>query len=208
MPSAEPERPVFYYDLTSPECWLMAEEVNAALPVVPVWQPLDVAAVRELAGGPTGGEETSDLAARRAGVAREAAARGLPAVRWPEPFPADGEAAMQVATFAQACGRAVAFSLAAFRQAFAAGRDLADPDTLLLAAAACELHPRAVLKGIETRGVKERVRRAHEQAARLGVGPVPCVRAGGALFTGESLLEHAAIAFAARGSSGDTPLSS
>ena len=55
--------------------------------------------------------------------------------------------AMRAAVFAQQTGRVVAFSLAAFRQAFAGGRDLTDTDNVLLAAAACELHPRAVLKG-------------------------------------------------------------
>jgi len=196
---AEPERPVFYYDLTSPECWLVAEEVNAALPLVPVWQPLDAAAVRELAGVRTAGDKAPDLADRRARIEGEAAARGLPPVRWPEPFPADGDAAMRVATFAQASGRVVAFSLAAFRQAFAAGRDLADPDTLLLAAAACELHPRAVLKGIETRGVRDRARRAHEEAAGLGVEAVPCVRAAGELFTGVALLGRASARLGGEG---------
>ena len=49
--------------------------------------------------------------------------------------------AMRVATFAKQTGRTVSFALAAFRQAFAAGRDLSDPDNVLIAAAACELHP-------------------------------------------------------------------
>ena len=57
---------------------------------------------------------------------------------------------MRAATFAQKSGRAVAFSLAAFRQAFAGGRDLAETDNVLIAAAACELHPNAVLKAIES----------------------------------------------------------
>ena len=62
---------------------------------------------------------------------------------WPEPFPSDSEWAMLVATYAKQIGRAVAFSLAAFRQAFAAGRDLSERDNVLIAAAACEMHPLA-----------------------------------------------------------------
>ncbi len=54
---------------------------------------------------------------------------------------------MLAATYAKRIGRAVAFSLAAFRQAFAGGRDLADQDTILIAGAACEMHPTALLKG-------------------------------------------------------------
>jgi len=190
--SGATERPVFYLDLTSPESWLAAEEVNGLLPVVPVWQPIDVAAVRKLAGGASPAVSTGAHSTRRAGIERRAAALGLPAVRWPDPFPADAERAVRAATFAQASGRVVAFSLAAMRQAFAAGRDLTDTDTLLLAGAACELHPRAVLKGIETRSVHDRVGRAHEAALACGVTDVPCVRAGGELFSGDSLLERAA----------------
>ena len=44
-------------------------------------------------------------------------------------FPPDTEWAMLVATYAKQVGRVVAYSLAAFRQAFAAGRDLGERDT-------------------------------------------------------------------------------
>ena len=106
----------------------------------------------------------------RAAVERRAAELGLPAVRWPEPFPFDSRTAMLAATFAKRSGRAVAFSLAAMRQAFAAGRDLSQTDNVLIAAAACELHPRALLKGIELRAVREELEAASEAA-----GPVPRV---------------------------------
>ena len=56
------------------------------------------------------------------------------------------------ATYAKQIGRAVAFSLAAFRQAFAGGRAL-DEDTVVIAAAACEMHPRAVLQALGRRSV-------------------------------------------------------
>ena len=60
-------------------------------------------------------------AARRCSrTARTRAGRcppGLQPLRWPDPFPAESEWAMLVATYAKQIGRAVAFSLAAFRQA-------------------------------------------------------------------------------------------
>ncbi len=65
----------------------------------------------------------------------------LQPLRWPERWPPDTRTAMLAATYAKQIGRAVAFSLAAFRQAFAGGRDLGDTDTVLIAAAACEMHP-------------------------------------------------------------------
>ena len=54
-------------------------------------------------------------------VERRAAEYGLPPVRWPEPWPGNTLLAMRAATFATQIGKAVSFSLAAFRQAFAGG---------------------------------------------------------------------------------------
>jgi len=189
-----PERPVFYYDLASPECWLAAERINAELPQVPVWQPVHLPTVLGAAevGASTGRSEEVGASERRAAVEHAAAERGLLPVRWPEPFPADTALAMRAAIFAQASGRAVAFSLAAFRQAFAAGRDLGDPDNVVIAAAACELHPRAVLKGIDTRSVRERLEAACVQAAAAGVRSLPAVRAGTEILEGADAVERAA----------------
>ena len=89
-------------------------------------------------------------------------------------------------------GRAVSFSLAAFRQAFAAGRDLSDPENVLLAAAACELHPKAVLSAIESQGVKDALRAATDSAAERGVKGVPSVVIGEEVFWGDDRLEEAA----------------
>ncbi len=58
---------------------------------------------------------------------------GLQPLRWPANWPPDTAIAMLAATYAKQIGRAVAFSLAAFRQAFAGGRDLGDEDTVLIA---------------------------------------------------------------------------
>ena len=176
---------MFYYDLGSPEAYLAAERVNDVLPVVPVWQPV---LARELSGsGATGGP-----ALDRDGIERRAAAHGLQPFRWPARWPPETETAMLAAVFAQQSGRVVAYSLAAFRQAFAAGRDLGVTDNVLIAAAACELHPRAVLKGIASRSVKERLRAATASAARAGVRTVPTVSVGDTLFEGEARLDQAA----------------
>jgi 2-hydroxychromene-2-carboxylate isomerase len=102
--------------------------------------------------------------------------------------------AMRAAAFAKQTGRTVSFALAAFRQAFAAGRDLSEADNVLIAAAACELHPRAVLKAIETEAVKGELREATERAAELGVTGVPAVRVGDEIFWGDDRLEEAVAA--------------
>jgi 2-hydroxychromene-2-carboxylate isomerase len=171
-------RPVFFYDLRSPWCWLVAERVNSVLGEVPVWQP-----VRPLEG-------LVDI--DRAAVDRRAREQGLPAVRWPGGWPGDVETATRAAAFAQASARAVAFSLAALRQAFAGGRDLAEEDTVLIAAAACELHPRAVLKGIESRTTVARLDAADADAAARGVRRLPAIALRERVLEGPECAERAA----------------
>lgn len=185
--------PVFYYDLGSPYAYLAAERVNRVLPEVPVWQPILLGGVFKA----TGRSSWAHGEGRPGGIAeveRRAESYGLPPIRWPEPFPGNTLSAMRAATFARQAGRAVAFSLAAFRQAFAAGRDLSDTDNVVLAAAASELHPRAILKGIESRSVKDALRRATEEAIERGVTGVPTVAVGDRLFWGDDRLEEAAAA--------------
>lgn len=170
------ERAVFYFDLASPWAWIAAERVNTLFDLPPVWQPVAPDPVAE----PGAGE--------RREIERAAAEAGLLPLRWPDPWPGEVDAAMRTATFAKQGGRAVAFALAAFRQAFAAGRDLSVVDNVLIAAAACELHPRAVLKGIETKAVREELARATAEARERGVTSTPAVVDGGELLTLDRLL--------------------
>jgi 2-hydroxychromene-2-carboxylate isomerase len=186
-------RPVFYFDLGSPYAYLSAERVNHVLPEVPIWQPVLLGAIFKA----TGRVSWARTEAREEGMAeveRRAADQGLPAIRWPDPWPGNMLTAMRAAAFAQQTGRAVAFSLAAFRQAFAGGRDLGDTDNVLIAAAACELHPRAVLKGIEMKSVKDALRAGTDDALAHGVFGVPTIRVGDQLFWGDDRLEEAAEA--------------
>jgi 2-hydroxychromene-2-carboxylate isomerase len=107
-------------------------------------------------------------------------------------YPADTATAMLVAVYAKQIGRAVAFSLAAFRQAFAGGRDLGDPDTVLIAGAACEMHPSAVLKAIGMRSVAKALEQAGDRARSAGVRSLPAIQIGDELFEGEHALRDAA----------------
>ena len=187
------ERPVFYFDLGSPYAWLAAERIHSVLPQAPVWQPVLLGGLFKIHGRRSWAE-SPERAAGIAEVERRARERGLPAPRWPEPWPGNTLFAMRAATYAAQAGRAAAFALAAFRQAFLAGRDLGDPDNVLIAAAACELHPRAVLAGAESRSIKDALRAATEQAAGRGVIGVPTVVARGEAFWGDDRLEQAAAA--------------
>jgi 2-hydroxychromene-2-carboxylate isomerase len=192
-----PERPVFYFDLGSPYAYLAAERVNTVFTAVgaepPEWQPI-------LLGGlfkRFGRDSWANGPGRDEGLReceRRAQAYGLPPLRWPEPFPGNTLLAMRAATFAKEIGRTVAFSLAAFRQAFAAGRDLSEADNVLLAAAAAEIHPRALLGAIERDAIKVRLREATDRAGDLGVVGVPTVVVGEEVFWGDDRLEEAAAA--------------
>src|SRR4051794_21216430 len=170
------DSPVFLYDIGSPWSWLAGERVHHVLGVVPEWQPV-LAPPREV---------------DREAVTAAALAQGLPAPRWPDPFPFDPELATLIATFTKQIGRTVAFSLAAMRQAFAGGRDLSVEDNVLIAAAACELHPRALLKGVETATVRDALAEATAAAAAQGVDELPAVVVGGRVFTGQRAVEDAA----------------
>jgi 2-hydroxychromene-2-carboxylate isomerase len=95
------------------------------------------------------------------------------------------EWATLAATYAKWIGRGVAFSLAALRQAFAAGRDLSRRDNVLVAAAACEMHPAAVIKGAELASTRRELERANERARADGVDQVPAIWVDGRLLAGE-----------------------
>ena len=189
------DQPIFYYDLGSPYAWLAAERIHHVLGVVPVWQPILLGGIWKQTGGRSWAT-TGERAEGMREVEQRARRYGLLAVRWPDDWPTNTLAAMRAAVFAQQTGRAVAFSLAAFRQAFAAGRDLSQLDNVLIAAAACELHPNAVIKGIELRSTKDRLREATQEAYDRGVRGVPSVAVGDQVFWGDDRLEEAAAALA------------
>ena len=169
-------QPVFTYDIASPEAYLVIERVVETLGVVPEFEPVLAA---RLPGGDIGtfrcAEEEEIF---RADIERRAAEQGLQPLRWPA-WPFDSEPAMLAATYAKGIGKVAAFSLAAFRQAYAAGTDLEKPEGVIVAAAACEIHPRAVLKALESRAVSEALAQSTEAAAAAGVTSVPSVRVDG-----------------------------
>jgi len=190
---ASTDQPIFYFDLGSPYAWLAAERVHQVLPVTPVWQPILLGGIWQQSGGRSWGvTDKRDEGMRE--IERRAESYGLLPVKWPEAWPTNTLKAMRTATFAQQAGRTVAFALAAFRQAFAGGKDLSDVDNVLVAAAACELHPNAVLKGIEMQSTKDRLRAATQEAYDRGVRGVPTIAIGDQLFWGDDRLEEAAAA--------------
>jgi 2-hydroxychromene-2-carboxylate isomerase len=181
----------FYFDLASPLAYLAAERVLHTMPIATEWQPV---LARELPGAESfeAFRCRNDEQTFRLEVERRASELGLQQLRWPNPFPFDSALAMRAATYAKSIGRVVAFAQAAFRQAFAGGHSLEDPNHVLIAAAACEMHPSAVLKGAELRSVAEQLRATTAAATSIGVSDVPAVRVGERIFHGERSLEKAA----------------
>jgi 2-hydroxychromene-2-carboxylate isomerase len=192
-------RAVFYYDLGSPYAYLAAERIASVFEAAGAepaeWQPILLGGLFKRFGRSSWGQGP-DRATGMHECERRAQAYGLPPIRWPEPWPGDMLVAMRTATFAKQLGRTVSFSLAAFRQQFAAGRDLGDPDNVFIAAASSELHPRALETAVATAGVKTALREATDRAGDLGVFGVPTVIVGGEAFWGDDGLEQAASAAA------------
>jgi 2-hydroxychromene-2-carboxylate isomerase len=195
------DRATFYYDFNSPYSYLAAERISGVFAeagaVQPEWQPISFGHVVQAIGRtPWSMQPDGPNPADLDEIQRRAAQRGLPEVIYPKGWPVENYSLnpTRAAIYAKESGRVVSFSLAAFRQVFAAGRDMSDVENVLLAAAACELHPKAVLKGIETKSVKERLQRATEEAIELGVAGIPTIALGGELFWGDDRLIEAAKA--------------
>ena len=187
----------FYYDLGSPYAYLAAERIHRVFEEAgadpPEWRPVLLGALFKRFGRDSwanGPERDEGLRE----VERRAQAYGLPPIRWPQPFPGNTLFAMRVATFATEIGRGVSLPLAAFRQAFAAGRDLSDPENVFVAAASAELHPRALRTAAERDAIKAKLRATTDAAGDAGVTGVPAVVVGDEVFWGDDRLEEAAAA--------------
>jgi 2-hydroxychromene-2-carboxylate isomerase len=186
----------FYFDLASPLAYIAAERVLQVLPGPAQWRPV---LARELPSGEAFalhrcGEEEQIF---RDEVADRAGELELQPLRWPDPFPFDSALAMRVASYAASIGRGVAYAQAAFRQAFAGGHSLEELDNVLIAAAACEMHPAAVQAAASRPSLARTLAQSTAQAAALGVREVPAVLVAERVFHGERGLEQAAAQMAA-----------
>lgn len=193
-PLPPPSEVTFYFDLGSPYAYLSAERISRLFAdeelEQPEWVPVLLGGL--FARFDRGSwARTEERAEGMREVERRAQAAGLQPIRWPDEWPGNMLHAMRVATYAKSIGRTVSFALAAFRQQFAGGRDLSDPDNVAIAAAACELHPNAIAKGAASESVKARLRQATDRAGDRGVFGVPAVVVGDEVFWGDDRLEDA-----------------
>jgi 2-hydroxychromene-2-carboxylate isomerase len=191
-------RATFFYDFSSPYSYLAAERISGLFAEAgteqPEWQPISFGHLLQASGRtPWSMQPDGPNPENLEQIQRRAAERGLPEVRYPKGWPVENYSlnAIRAAVYAKESGKVVSFSLACFRQVFAAGRDMSDVDNVLIAAAACELHPNAVLKGIETESVKKKLQAGTDRAIDLGVEGIPTIAIGTELFWGDDRLEEA-----------------
>ncbi len=179
---------LFCFDLSDPFCYLAAERVLHAAHDAPLeWLPVSA---NSLAAGTrcSSFRCQAEVEAFQEDIEHQARRLGLQPIRWPQPFPFDGGLAMLAATYAKEIGRAVPFAQAAFRQAFAGGHALQREDFVLIAAAACEMHPRAVRSAARAGSTARRLKAAGELAAEHGVSELPALVIPGATLGGEQAL--------------------
>jgi len=171
--------PAFYYDLGSPYAWLTAERIRGA-----TWFPVLLGGIFR-ATGRSSWAETEQRASGIAEIERRARERGLPAPRWPEPWPNDGLLAMRAAAHVDD----ERFALAAFRVHFVEGLPLSDPANVALAAERVGLDGAAVLEATRDPAVKDRLRANTEAAIAAGVFGVPTlVRETGEVLFGDDII--------------------
>jgi 2-hydroxychromene-2-carboxylate isomerase len=184
----------FYFDLGSPYAYLAAERLNEVLHEPVRWQPVLLGGLFKLTGRSSWA--LGDYRRREAGMAeieRRARSYGLPAMRWPDPWPGDYLFAMRAATFAFGAGRGHEFVTSAFRAAFQTGADLAIPARVLRAAAPAGLGAAEVQSAAQDPAIKLALREATETAHESGVFGVPTVAIDDELFWGDDRLEDAAV---------------
>jgi 2-hydroxychromene-2-carboxylate isomerase len=184
----------FYYDFSSPYSYLAAERIDEVLPDA-TWRPISFGFVLQHVGRlpwslRPGREADMEV------VARRAAERGLPPVRYPEGWPAESYslAPLRAALFAEERGRLGEFSHAAYRVMFAEGRALGDPAALRDAADEAGLDPDEVRSALDRDQIKQGLRAYTGEAIDRGVTGVPTVAVGDELFWGDDRLEDAASA--------------
>ena len=183
----------FYFDLGSPFAYLTAERISEVLPEPVLWRPVSLGALFKLTGRSSWA--MADPERRQTGMAdveRRAHQYGLPAVRWPDPWPTDYLFAMRAATYAFQVGRGREFTLQAFRHAFQYGHDLGIHEHVLQVARDVDLDADVVSKAASDPEIKLALRTATDAAHALGAFGVPTISVARELFWGDDRLEDAA----------------
>jgi 2-hydroxychromene-2-carboxylate isomerase len=185
--------PILYFDLGSPYAYLAIERAPLVLRREPDMQPVLLGAIFARRGFGSWAQ-TPARNARMAEIEARAERYGLPSLRWPPSWPANGLVAMRCALWAKQQGAADAFARAVFRREFGRGEDISDMPVLLDCAREAGLDADAMARELELAPVKEALREATQAAWDAGVRGVPSLKVGESIFYGDDQLELAASA--------------
>jgi 2-hydroxychromene-2-carboxylate isomerase len=183
----------FYFDLGSPYAYLAAERIGTLLPEPIEWQPVLLGGLFKLTGRTSWA--LGEYQRRQRGMAdieRRARTRGLPPMRWPDPWPTNYLFAMRASTYAFSVGLGREFVVAAYRSAFQRGADLSIPGHVLEAGREVGIASDALTQGAAGPAIKDELRVATDAAFELGVIGVPTVAIDDEVFWGDDRLEDAA----------------
>ncbi|HVG57062.1 MAG TPA: 2-hydroxychromene-2-carboxylate isomerase [Hyalangium sp.] len=181
----------FFFDYASPYSYFASAQVEAVAHRTGAelrWRPFLLGAVFKA----TGNVPPISTANKAAWLIRDVQAwanhLGLPPFRMPESFPINSLKANRLGLVAAEQGRIVPFSHAAFRAAFADGKDLNDPQVLAELARGAELSPEQALAKSETQEIKDALRRNTDEALERGAFGAPTFFVGDELFFGNDRL--------------------
>jgi 2-hydroxychromene-2-carboxylate isomerase len=183
---------VLYLDLGSPYAYLAAARAGSLFGTVE-FQPILLGAIFQQRGWGS----WADTDARAAGMAEvEDRARryGLPPIAWPVGWPANALAGDRAAIWAKQQGLGEPFIRELFRRQFAQGADIARVDVIRAAGEAVGLGGDDLLQAIQRPETKQALRRATEEAWKLGVRGVPSIKVDARVFYGDDQLEAASAA--------------
>lgn len=185
-----------YFDLASPYAYLAFARAADVLGAPPALQPVLAGAIFDHRGHGSWAH-TDAREANQAEIEARARRYGLPPIAWPPGWPPNALRAMRAVIWAQRtrADGGEAFARAAYRAAFAQGRDLADLDVLVASARAAGLPAERLADGIADPAVKAALRDETDAAIARGVRGVPTLACDdGRLLFGDDRLSEAAPA--------------
>lgn len=189
--ATSPGAPVLYFDLGSPYAYLAVERAEGVLGVEVRLQPVLLGAIFAERGWGSW-SQTAARAQNVEEIERRAEAYGLPELRWPPGWPPNTLKAMRAAVWAGEQGAGERFARAAFRAAFAHGRDLGEVEVIAEVGESVGLDAKDLEAALEAQSVKDSLKRATADAIAEGVRGVPSLRVGARVFYGDDQLAEAA----------------
>ncbi len=185
--------PVLFFDLGSPYAYLALERAESVLGRAPELQPVLLGAIFAKRGFGSWAQ-TAARAGRTAEIEDRAIRYGLPPLKWPAVWPANGLHAMRYAIWAKQQGTGEEFARAVFRREFAEGGDISERELLLECASEAGLSSENAEHVVDLPEIKQSLREATDAAWDAGVRGVPSLELGGSIFYGDDQLELAAAA--------------